>query len=592
MRFTLCTLWMIGFGTLIAGASACRKPVEPVPAGKPAPADDDAPPVPGGMRGGLPRNRFAYIPPQCYTATRDREGSAVHNPCYACHLHPVAPNFVDDSDLQLSFRLPPGAAQNRWRNLFAPPFARAPRETDEQVLARVRESNYFDAAGEIPLARRLRALPAAWDGENDHRWNGYIPDARFHFDERGFDRNPDGSATGWRAFAYTPFLGGFMPTNGSMDDVLIRLDPALRQDALGHWDQQIYEINLATVEALIRRADVTINAVDERTLGVDIDLDGVIGVARKVAFRAPRPGRPGMHYVGGARALESDGTLQLVPGLFPLNTEFLHSVRYLDVDASGAVAMAPRMKELRYTKKVRWFSPADLAARAAAEATEQTESPDGAIEFVWQFDRGIYNGQGWLLQGFIEAANGVLRPQSYEESLFCVGCHGEIGATTDSVFAFARKLDPEAAAHGWFHFTQRDRGFRGLGEPRRRDGRFEYSYYLANNGGADDLRENTEAQARFFDSAGAPRPVAFESLHRDISALLLPSAARALDLDRAYGAIVRAQSFTDGRDAVLATSRHVQERVKLGEKTGIERALPGPNEAAPANPAIGHRLGG
>ena len=67
--------------------------------------------------------------------------------------------------------------------------ARAARRAIEQVLARVRESNYFDAAGDIPLARRLRALPAAWDGENDHRWNGYVPDARFHFDERGFDRS-------------------------------------------------------------------------------------------------------------------------------------------------------------------------------------------------------------------------------------------------------------------------------------------------------------------------------------------------------------------------------------------------------------------
>ena len=559
--------------------------------------DDDAPPVPGGMRGEPPHNRFAYIPPQCYTATRDREGAAVHNPCYACHLHPVAPNFVDDSDLQLSFRLPAGAAQNRWHNLFAPPVTRAPRETEQHILARVRESNYFNAAGEIPLARRLRALPAAWDGEGDRHWNGYVPDARFHFDERGFDRNADGSATGWRAFAYTPFLGGFMPTNGSMDDVLIRLDPTMQQNAAGNWDQRIYELNLAVVEALIRRADVAIDPVDERAVGADVDLDGRLGTATRVAFRAPQHGRPGMRYFGRARDSQNEGTLRLEPGLFPLNTEFLHSVRYLDVDDGGTVVMAPRMKELRYTKKVRWLSPADLAAHAAAEATEQTESPDGAIEFIWQFDRGIYNGQGWMLQGFIEAANGSLRPQSYEESLFCVGCHGEIGATTDSIFAFARKLDAAATARGWFHFTQRRQGLRGLPEPRRRDGHFEYTYYLANNGGADDLRENTEAEARFFDVAGAPRADAFAQLHQDIGALLLPSAARALDLDRAYAAIVRAQSFTDGRDAVLATSHHVQERVKLGEKTGVEKPLLGPDEteaahANPTNMVLGRRLGG
>jgi hypothetical protein len=366
----------------------------------------------------------------------------------------------------------------------------------------------------------------------------------------------------------------------------------MQQDAAGHWDQRIYELNLAVVEALIRRADVAIDPVDEGAVGADLDLDGHFGTARRIAFRAPQPGRTAMHYVGRARVEQDGGTFPLAPGLFPLNTEFLHSVRYLDVDARGAVAMAPRMKELRYTKKVRWLSPADLAAHAAAEATEQAESPDGAVEFIWQFDRGIYNGQGWLLQGFIEAANGTLRPQSYEESLFCVGCHGEIGATTDSIFAFARKLD--AGARGWFHFTQRPQGLRGLPEPRRRDGRFEYSYYLANNGGADDLRENAEAQARFFDAAFAPRPDAFAQLHQDVGTLLLPSAARALDLDRAYAAIVHAQSFIDGRDAVLARSRHVQELVKLGEKTGVEKPLLGPDEveAAPPPAVIGRRVGG
>lgn len=62
--------------------------------------------------------------------------------------------------------------------------------------------------------------------------------------------------------------------------------------------------------------------------------------------------------------------------------------------------------------------------------------------------------------------------------------------------------------------------------------------------------------------------------------LLLPSAARALDLDRAYGAIVREQSFTAGRDVVLAASQHVLRQVRVGDKTGVERALRGPEESA------------
>src|SRR5665811_1946874 len=82
--------------------SSCRRPT-----GVATVADaDEAAPVPGGMGARPLKNRFAYIPPQCYTATRERAGGTVYNPCYACHQRPVAPNFVDDSDLQLAFTFP------------------------------------------------------------------------------------------------------------------------------------------------------------------------------------------------------------------------------------------------------------------------------------------------------------------------------------------------------------------------------------------------------------------------------------------------------------------------------------------------------
>jgi hypothetical protein len=310
-----------------------------------------------------------------------------------------------------------------------------------------------------------------------------------------------------------------------------------------------------------------------------------------VVFRAPNSGRgdlagtggaagngggngrarAAMHYVGRARA-EEGASFPLEAGLFPLGTEFLHSVRYLDVAADGEVTMAARMKELRYAKKVRWLSPADLRAHAAAEATEQNESADGVVTFLWQFDRGIYNGQGWLLQGFIEAADGSLRPESYEESVTCAGCHGGLGATTDSMFAFARKLGGRAPRRGWFHFSQH--GLRGLAEPRSRDGAYEYSRYLVANGAGDDLRENDEIEARFFDGNGRVREAALVRLHDDISTLLVPSAARALALDRAYLAIVREQSFVLGRDTVLGPSRRVRRHVPAGELTGIAAAIP------------------
>ncbi|HEX4445273.1 MAG TPA: hypothetical protein VH044_00995, partial [Polyangiaceae bacterium] len=283
-----------------------------------------------------------------------------------------------------------------------------------------------------------------------------------------------------------------------------------------------------------------------------------------------------LHFVGRAATRRLDGErlgFQAIPGLLPLNTEFLHSVRYLDVAPDGAVRMAARMKELRYAKKVRWLSDAELARLVARENAEQSASPDGISYFVPQGDRGVYNGQGWLFQGFIEATDGALRPQSYEETVACVGCHGGIGATTDSIFSLPRKLPPSSAAHGWFHWSQH--GLAGTPEPRRRDGRYEYSLYLEMNRAGDELRENTEVLDRFFDGAGRLRPVEIARLHTDIGTLLLPSPARAIDLDRAYMAIVRDQGFVRGRDAVLGPAANVHERAPVGDKTGIERAIEG-----------------
>jgi len=540
---------------------------------RPVPARElVASPVPAGSQAHTLNNRFAYIPPQCYTQTRTPEGDA-RNPCYPCHQSSSPPNFIDDANLQSSLQFPRGASVNPWRNLFDPPHFRGPRPTDGEILAYVRHSNYFDEQGAIAIRSRLEPLAAAWDGDGDGRWNGYVPDAWFRFDDSGFDVGPDRRETGWRAFAYYPFPGTFFPTNGSMDDVLIRLDPALREDANGNADRSIYEINLAIAEALILRRDVTIHPADEAALGVDLDLDGKLGHATRVAFDALPNGGTRMRYVGRAGALAGGRGFPVAPGLFPLGTEFLHSVRYLDVTDDGAVVMAPRLKELRYAKKVTWLGVEDLKANAAREKVEQNESATGARNVLWEHDRGIYNGQGWLLQGFIEAADGTLRPQSYEETVYCAGCHGGIGATTDSMFAFARRLDFDSPAGGWFHWTLRD--LRGLPEPRRHDGAGEYALYLRRNGAGDEFRENREVRDKFFDQRGRLRPDVLARLRENVAELLLPSSGRALDLDRAYRAIVVEQSFSRGRDAVLSPVQHVWARAPVGEKTGVQVPVPG-----------------
>ncbi|MET0591725.1 MAG: alkaline phosphatase family protein [Polyangiaceae bacterium] len=489
------------------------------------------PPVPGGMLGGKLSNPFAYIPPQCYAKTRTE--NTIGNSCYPCHQESTAPNFADDARLQLGYEFQAGRAVNPWQNVFAPP-RMSERATDAAMLAYVRESNYFDADGRIALRARLADLPASWDSDDDGRWDGFVPDAWFRFDDRGFDLAPDGRRTGWRALAYYSLPGVSFPWSGSLGDVLIRLDPVLREDKDGREDRRIYEINLAIVEALVTRRDVTIDPIDERAIGVDLDLDGQLGQASRIAFDAAENGGTRMRYAGIANDVDVQQRFHIAPGLFPIGTEFLHSVRYLDTE-KGQVVMAARMKELRYAKKTNWFRPEDLRAAAEHERMEQRERPSRARYVRWTGDRGVRNGQGWVLQGFIEAADGSLRPQSYEESVPCAGCHGGVGATADSIFSMARKVGSEEHARGWFHWTQR--GPASLGDPRREDGAREYELYSKKNAGASDL--------------------------------FLPTPERALDLDRAYRAIVEEQSFTRGRDAALSPSSRVYAEVASSEKTGV-----------------------
>jgi hypothetical protein len=468
-------------------------------------------------------------------------------------------------------KLPVPGAKNPWTNLLSPPVAHAPAMSDDAVLAYVRQSNYFDPDGRITLARALEKPPADWDGNGNGHWDGFVPDVQFAFDDHGYDHRPDGTPTGWRAFAYYPFVGTFFPTNGSADDVLVRLDPALRQDDSGNFDAAVYTVNFAIVEALVTRADVAIDAVDEAGLGVDLDLDGHLGRATRVKFDAgDGRGATRMRYVGRARALQSAGQFPIAPGLFPLHTEFFHTVRYLDVGPDGVVAMAPRMKEVRYARKAVWMTYESLKAHVAMEANATATNPQRTHGVEWYREAGVGNGQGWYFQGFIEARDGSLRPQSLEESAFCEGCHGGIGATTDGIFSFARKVQ-SGPARGWFHWSQHD--LRGLPEPKRQDGQYEYTFYLRQAGAGDELRSNAEVLGRFFDAHGELRPDEVSGLHADIARLLLPSPGRALDLDRAYRAVVIDQSFDHGRDAVLAASPNVQAAPDVGGKTGIEHAV-------------------
>ena len=480
-------------------------------------------------------NPEAVVPPQCYTKHEGR-----FNPCYVCHqTHEAGQrlNAMRDQRLQSEYDFLPAALTNHWTNLFVDRRSLIAKISDEEMLAYINQENYTD------LAPRLEAAG----------WRGYVPRIRdLHragdaFDARGFAR--DGS--GWVAFNYKPLPSTFWPTNGSIDDVMIRLPEAFRQNVEGEYDGAFYVVNLSIAEAAIKDLEaISVPPTDERRLGLDLDGDGRL---RDDVTTLQRP----THYVGAA------SQVAVHPFLYPQGTEFLHTVRYLGVD--GGIHAPARLKELRYMRKHSFLSPDEVKARYVAAREEEPE--DGAGEAsghdeggrgknaggVKQAgDLGYDNGFGWYVQGFIEDAEGHLRPQTREEGLFCMGCHASIGSTIDHSFAFARKI---TGAAGWGYIDlegMRDAPLVGEDLP-------EILQYFQRVGGGDEFRENGELMERYFVKEGVVREDKVRE--SDVEVLITPSRERALALNKAYYTIVREQSFIRGRDANLAPMENVFREV-------------------------------
>lgn len=506
------------------------KPVEPAPADEPPGYDPLA--VARASLGKL-GNREAPIPPQCYTKT---EGRA--NPCWVCHAPARFPNGMVDWDLQAAYSFSDEAKTNYWTNLFVDRRAAMAGISDEEILAWMRSDNYSE------LRSALAALP-----EDDYR--GYRPDLDFAagFDEHGFAR--DGSH--WRAFRYKPFAGAFWPTNGSADDVMIRLPPDFRSDAQGRESLAIYRANLAILEAsmasnpLIADAELRwpIEPIDERAAGIDLDGDGELEPEVRELVGLPS------HYAGAA------AKVRVRRGLYPKGTEFLHSVRYVDPDHGASM----RMKELRYSRRFAELS--DFALRAAYQREEE-EKDEGAVpEFGGSPLTGLRNGYGWLLQGFIEDRDGRLRVQTEEEQYFCMGCHSNLGVTADQSFAFPRKV-PGAA--GWAY-----QDIRGIPDvPQVGHARGEVAVYLERARAGDEFRSNTEMIERWQNPDGSVNEAALAGA-KDLAAIITPSRERALALAKAYLLIVREQSFTRGRDPTIEPLANVHRQI-VEESTGLSEA--------------------
>jgi len=481
-------------------------------------------------------NREAVVPPQCYTRT-----DGIANPCWTCHTSANGRNGMDDASLQEEYAFSDVGKHNHWTGLFKDRRAAIAKISDAAAIAWQREDNYTP----LRAVLAVRADHLGWRPDHDYS-RGY--------DDAGFAR--DGS--GWRAFRYQPFPGTFWPTNGSVDDVLIRLPAAFRRDTSGQDSPAIYRANLALLEAAMSVPDTTpdgalhrvIEAVDEAAVGVDLDGNGKLETLTRLE-RLPA------HYLGAASAIPVERYA------YPVGTEFLHTLRYLDPDRDDRKGL--RIKELRYAiKRARLDDPAQ-------KLTYDEARSDKALGLLPWFrgepEIGYLNDFGWQLQGYIEDARGRLRAQTTEEQHYCLGCHGTIGITVDQTFSFPRKL-PGAA--GWA--VQSLEGLKDVPQAGQREP--EALTYLKRATGGDEFRANDEMLERFFpngtlDETSVRRASAGGD--RDLAWLLLPSRKRALLLDKAAMTLVAEQDFIHGRDALPVPPVNVHREIENGD-TGLKKA--------------------
>lgn len=460
-------------------------------------------------------NDEAPIPPQCYT-----KHEQAFNPCYVCHQNhvPGRENTMNDGSLQLEYAFSDVGMTNHWQNLFEDRSAAVAAISDADIMRWVDTDNYS------ALAPSLKA----------EGFRGWIPDlANLHlaaeaFDQQGFAL--DGSH--WVAFNYKPLPSTFWPTNGSTDDVMIRLDKPFRTNAKGQYVKDIYVANLAILEAKVKGLDaISSLPIDETQVGVDLNDDGQLATVTHVSRLD--------HWVGAAQGRFID------PYLYPQGTEFLHTVRYLDIDNEGRIGPSKRMKEVRYMRK--WMDYSKAVYQREYQLENYAKDMGQLPRYTLVGDHGIDNGYGWAVQGFIEGVNGQLRTLTYEENLFCMGCHSALGATIDKTFAFPRKVDGQA---GWQYIN-----LAGMPDaPNMGESEGEISTYLQRVGGGGEFRSNPEMYAKWFVTQGpAKGQVNVDKVNAaaDVYELITPTAERALELNKAYRTIVAEQDFLYGRDATV-----------------------------------------
>ena len=107
--------------------------------------------------------------------------------------------------------------------------------------------------------------------------------------------------------------------------------------------------------------------------------------------------------------------------------------------------------KLCYMKKHMFRSRERLASAYYAEAKDKHFEKLPQTRYLGE--KGIDNGFGWTINGFIENEQGELRAQHDQELAFCNGCHKTVGSTFDQTFSFARKVPGQA---GWGYINLKE----------------------------------------------------------------------------------------------------------------------------------------
>jgi hypothetical protein len=490
---------------------------------------DDIPAV-AYMEHGEIYNPESVIPPQCYTKT---EGT--NNPCYACHQsydrEQMRPNQMGDGTLQGNYEFSEVGLTNSWKNLFVDRTEMIKAISDESIAVWVDQDNY-QSATTLPASMKLDDLAIPADA----------------FDKRGLAK--DGSF--WVAYNYKPFPSTFWPTNGSFGDAMIRLPKAFRE-VNGQTSDAIYFLNLSLVEIAIKDIPaIDVFPFNEKRYQLDINQDGVFSTHET---RLTKPS----HYFGDAK------DIKLERMLYPQESEFLHTVRYLGENENGEVSPSKRMKEVRYMKKHLFRNRQSLASAYYAEAKDKHFEQLPQTRYLGE--RGIDNGFGWTINGFIEDEKGELRPQHEQELAYCNGCHKSVGATFDQTFSFARKA-PGASGWGYINLALLT-DVPNISVSGAKEELGEYLTYMQRVGGGDEFRQNTEMLDKWFTSEGIVDAAKVQN-SPSLQDLIVPSPERAKSLNKAYFTIVKEQSYLFGRDATVTKATNVLQSIDAEQPPLLE----------------------